>query len=42
MLRVYAIDLFDQVNGYQEVECDGLNMLGPWEVVLLGGVGLLE
>ena len=40
MLRVYAIDLFDQVNGYQEVECDGLNMLGPWEVVLLRGVTL--
>jgi hypothetical protein len=22
--------------------CDGLNMLGPWEVALLGGVALLE
>jgi hypothetical protein len=26
----------------QEVECGGLNMLGPWEVALLGGVALLE
>jgi hypothetical protein len=22
--------------------CDGLNMLGPWEVVLLGGVAFSE
>ena len=22
--------------------CGGLNMLGPWEVTLLGGVALLE
>jgi hypothetical protein len=22
--------------------CGGLNMLGPWEVALLGGVALLE
>ena len=24
------------------IPCDGLNMLGPWEVALLGGVTLLE
>jgi hypothetical protein len=24
------------------VNCGGLNMLGPWEVLLLGGVTMLE
>ena len=34
--------MFEQARGGQGVDCDGLNMLGPWEVALLGGVALLE
>ena len=29
-------------NNTRESVCDGLNILGPWEVALLGGVALLE
>jgi hypothetical protein len=34
--------VFEQAYGWQEVECGGLNMVGAWEVALLGGVALLE
>jgi hypothetical protein len=33
--------VFEQAYGGQGVECSGLSMVGPWEVVLLGGVALL-
>lgn len=33
---------FEQAYGDEGVECDGLNMLGSWEVALLVGVTLLE
>jgi hypothetical protein len=34
--------VFEQAYGGQGVECGDLNMLGPKELVLLGGVALLE
>ena len=34
--------MFEQAYGAQEIECGRLNVLGPWEVALLGGVSLLE
>jgi hypothetical protein len=30
------------VTEFQHANCGGLNMLGPWEAALLGGVALLE
>jgi hypothetical protein len=34
--------VFEQVYGVQGGECGGLNMFGPQEVELLGGMALLE
>jgi hypothetical protein len=34
--------MFEQDYGGQGVKRDGLNMLGLWEVALLGGLALLE
>jgi hypothetical protein len=42
-LMLYAITRYGpHTYGCQRVECDGLKVLGPWEVALLGGVALLE
>ena len=48
MLNVDKMDSRAEVyymfyEGYNNIiYCGGLNMLGPWEVVLLGDVALLE